>query len=158
VTKEVLQEAAERAWHKSFRGEDESSKYFVVQEAPGSGDRAPLASGVTFVKVGTWLLTLLQASRPYLPGMSPHAFARFLPQAAQRDAWLAHNAWVAIDCQNYDRADDLKYCVLANLAAELLDDNVAGVYFPAKRTMAPHDDQLYRSLKGIAPSGGIGID
>jgi len=90
--------------------------------------------------------------------MDVKTLTRFLPQKTQRDAWLAHKAWVAIDCHNSDQQDESKYCITANLASELLDDNVAAVYFPAKGALAPHDEQLYVSLKGIAGSSRVDIE
>ena len=160
LTKEMIAFAAERAWHRSFQSEDEHSRYFVVQEVSAAAlehqDSFPKA--VTFVKIGPWMLNVLQTPQPYHPEMDVKALARFLPQQTQRDAWLAHKAWIAIDCHNNDQQDESKYCVMANLASELLDDNVSGVYFPAKGALAPHDDQLHISLKGIANSKQIEIE
>jgi hypothetical protein len=158
LTKEVLVLAAERAWHKSFQSEHEHSRYFVVQETSAASEAIGTCESRDICEGGTMAAQLAAGSQALRLTNGSETLARFLPQEAQRDAWLAHKAWVAIDCHNKDPEDEPKYCIMANLAAELLDDNTSGVYFPAKRVLAPYDDRLYLSLKQIATSRKVVID
>jgi hypothetical protein len=57
-----------------------------------------------------------------------------LAQENLRDAWRQHHAWTSIDCMNMSDDVELEYCVVAKLAAELLDDNCIGIYVPQENS------------------------
>jgi len=67
LTKEMIALAAERAWQRSFQNEDEHSRYFVVQEVTSAAleSKDPFPNAVTFVKIGPWMLNVLQSPQPY---------------------------------------------------------------------------------------------
>jgi hypothetical protein len=136
--KDELISAAERAWHRSFSGGD-GSMHFVTQ-----------SGHVTIVKVGAFILNIANSSGPYLD--NPENTAKSLPQESQRKAWSQHRAWTAIDCWNLDADVELQHCVLAKLAAELLDDNCVGIYIPDQSSFVPNGSFLYGELTRIAAS------
>lgn len=144
--KEELQAAAERAWHVKFSTEKDSAN-LVVQKV-----------FVTLVKAGPHILNVLHQNRSYGGDGGPPTNADWLRLEEQKQAWVQHAAWAAVDYMGRNVDLQLAYCVLANLVAELLDGNCTGIYIPGERFLAPNDDQLYIELKrkaGLRESGII---
>jgi hypothetical protein len=140
-----LRAAAERAWRRSFAG-GEGSRHFVVQKS------------TTFVKVGPHVLQLIHSAQPYLAELSEAELKDFLPEADRRQAWKRHTAWVALDYWNQDADDDTKYSVLEKLAAELLDDNCTGVWFPKPSAFLHNHSGAFEYLQELASSASVNLE
>lgn len=149
-TKEELSAAATRAWNRTFE-DSERSRHFVVQQGL-----------VTFVKVGSHFLNILHANTPYFGHVDDGEFENFLPEAERRLAWRAHHAWCAVDHMIKGTDEQTKYCVLAALVAEMVNDNCSGVWIPKFRHFMPNavfkGMLLYPELQRIARSKEIDID
>jgi hypothetical protein len=110
---------------------------------------------VTLMKAGPHLLNFLSTPRPYVVHAGENV--EWLPQLSQRQAWVEHSAWCAVDYMN-DNADlELAYCVLAKLVAEMVDENCTGVYIPRERALIPNGESLYRQLQEMASSCESGV-
>jgi hypothetical protein len=149
-TREKLRLAAEKAWSRSF-DDSEESHHFILQ-----------AKWATLVKVGPHLLNVLQHASPYL-GLNDADLAEFLPEMERSDAWRAHHAWCAVDYMNKNTDEETKYCVLAALVAEMIDENCAGVWFPKTSGFMPNGVEfngllLYPALREIALSKEVRLD
>lgn len=149
-TKEELSTAATRAWNRPFE-DSEQSRHFVVQQGL-----------VTFVKVGPHFLSILHANTPYLEHLDDAELNNFLPEVERRRAWRAHHAWCAIDYMIKDTDENTKYCILAALASEMVNDNCCGVWIPKVRGLIPNaafkGTLLYPELKQISHSKEVDID
>jgi hypothetical protein len=145
-SEEVLRLAAERAWGIRFEG-GEDSPHFVMQ----NGD-------ICVMKAGPFMLTVVSFAKPYLDRDPAKLAAEWLPQPGQRSAWSEHTAWTAINWVAGAEGDtELVYCVLAKLAAELLNANCAGIYWPRERSFHPNDGSTYEDLQKLAGSRDPGI-
>jgi len=140
----VLRLAAERAWGISFAG-GEDCPHFIMQ-----------SGNATVIKAGPYMFHVISSSKPYFE-RDPRKHAESLPQASQRIAWSQHAAWLAIDCINGSPDVELEYCVLAKLAAEMLNANCTGVYVPAQASFIPNEESLYAELQKMAASRDSGI-
>jgi hypothetical protein len=143
---EELQFAAERAWHVSFAGEEDNSKHCVVQSAT-----------ITFAKAGPHALSIFHTPEPYF-GDNSKQNVNWLPHPSQRQAWINHSAWVAVNYLNYGVSVELGYVVLSKLVAEMLDGNCTGVYIPQRGSLIPNDESLYVELQKIASTRESGVN
>jgi hypothetical protein len=107
-TKGEFESAAEKAWGRSFTDRGEKSRHFVTQ-----------SGFVTMIKVGPHVLNILHVNCPYMEEMDEAALQEFLPEKERQEAWRQHRAWVAVDYLNEETDEETKYCVLANLVAEI---------------------------------------
>ena len=142
---EELRLAAERAWHTSFAGEENSSKDCVVQSAT-----------VTLMKAGPHALNFFYYPEPYVE--NPKGSVDWLPHPSQRQAWANHAACVGVDYLNYDVSVELGYAVLSKLVAEMLDGNCTGVYIPQQRSLIPNDESLYLELHKLTSACESGVN
>ena len=137
-----LRAAAEKAWGITFT-EEEHAENIITQSGK-----------LTLLKVGPHLLNFFHYRRPYVD--NPKVNVGWLPKEEQRQAWAEHKACVGVDYLNKDTVIELAYCALAKVAAEMLDDNCAGIYFPGKNVLAPNDGDLYGKLQKMASSEDSG--
>ena len=145
-SEDVLRLAAERVWGIRFeRGEE--CEHFIMQ------------NGNSFVmRARPFMFTILCSSKPYFERDPQKLAAEWLPQPSQRSAWSEHTAWTAINWVNGAEGDtELVYCVLAKLAAELLNENCTGIYWPGERSFQPNDSSTYEDLQKLARSRDPGI-
>ncbi|MGO9096948.1 MAG: hypothetical protein ACLQGV_17210 [Bryobacteraceae bacterium] len=141
---EELRLAAQRAWHMSFAG-GEGSLHCVAQ----SGD-------ATLLKAGPHLLSFFHYPDPYID--NPRDQVDWLPQPSQRQAWIEHTACVGIDYLNSGVDVELGYCVLLQLAAEMLDGNCAAIYIPQESRLLPNLESLCLELRQFASSRHSGVN
>jgi hypothetical protein len=115
MTQGVLEAAASRAYGVPYDGSDEM--HFVVAKAR------------TMVRAGKFVISVLEASEPYLgdPVEVAKGFGRYKELEA---AWSEHRIWAAFDLWNDDVPKKQAYSVLAKLVAELMDARCAGIYLP----------------------------
>ncbi len=140
---EELRLAAERAWRTSFAG-GEGSMHCVAQSGKA-----------TLLKAGPHLLSFFYYPKPYVD--KPKEQIDWLPEEAQRRAWIEHSACVGVDYLNRKVDVELGYCVLSKLVAEILDGNCTGIYIPRESKLVPNDDSLYLELQKIASSRESGV-
>lgn len=142
-TLEDLRFAAERAFGTSFHSGEES-QYFVKEIVL-----------FNITQAGPHTISFLRFSKPY--GDDSGKFGNSLPSANQRQAWTEHKAWFSLDYVKGGKDLELEYAVLADLCAELLDQNCSGVYMPRELSFIPNDSALRNELKRIAASRDLGI-
>jgi hypothetical protein len=140
---EQLRLAAQRAWHTSFAG-GEDSMHCVAQ----SGE-------VTLLKAGPHLLNSFYYPKPYID--NPKEQIDWLPQVSQRRAWVEHSACIEVNYLNHDVNVQLGYCVLSKLVAEILDRNCTAIYIPRESRLIPNDESLYPELQRIASARESGV-
>jgi hypothetical protein len=143
---EELRRTAERAWHVSFAGKEESSMHCVAQSGT-----------TTMMKAGPHLLNFFYYPAPFVENYKENT--AWLRQSSQLEAWIKHSACLGVDYFNHDVSVQLGYCVLAQLVAEMLDGNCTGVYIPRERSLAPNDESLYLELHrlGSACESGVNV-
>ena len=134
-TLDQLRSAGKRAFGTPFNGGKES-QHFVMQ-----------AALLTIMKVGPHTLSFLNYTKPYGANDFPPDFAMAFPEANQREAWTAHNAWTAVDYVKGGTDLTAEYGVLATLCAEIIDTNCSALYDPRKQTLIPNDGLLRQELK-----------
>lgn len=139
-----LRVAAEKAFRRNFES-GKNSRHFIVQEG-----------WVTFIKVGPHVLNLLHKAAPYRE-LDDTDLKEFLPEEERQEAWRAHHAWCAIDYWNQDIDEETKYCVLAALAAEMVDENCSGVWVPKESSFIPNGFFLFSELRKIALSKEVNL-
>jgi hypothetical protein len=140
-----LRVAAEKAWNRSFAGDSPNSMHCVVQ-----------AKAVTMLKAGPHALAFFHHAEPYF-GWEEVQIVDWLSSDAQLAAWKQHNAWVAVDYMNKKVSLELAYCVLAQLVAELIDENCTAVYVPRELSLTPNDSSLQPALLKLASGCDPGI-
>ena len=128
-----LQAAGERSWGKPFDGKADPM-YFVVQKET-----------VTMLKAGTHVVQLLHADQPYL-GDRRQVSDR-LPRKEQKQVWMAHTAWAALDLWDREPSKEEAYAVLARFAAQLTDGNCCAVYLPKDNVLMPNDGAAEEGLR-----------
>jgi hypothetical protein len=136
-----LREAAGIAYGASFAG-GKDSIYFVTK----------VMESLRFMKVGPHLLTFAYSDRPYGKGEFPDDFAASMPHQSQKQAWEAHQAWIAVDYVKGGVDVELEYSILARICSQLIDSNCAGVYVPREQSFMPNDGSLQAALQHIADS------
>lgn len=107
------------------------------------------------MKVGLHLLNFFYYPKPYVD--DPQSNVAWLPHPAQREAWLQHSACVGVDYLNDGETVERAYAVLAQLIAEILDENCAGLYVERERRLIPHDKLLYLELKKLGSACDSGV-
>jgi hypothetical protein len=107
------------------------------------------------MKAGPHVLNFFHYSKPYVD--EPQANAAWLPRTSQQKAWAVHRACVGVDYLNPGTDLELGYCVLAQLVAELIDENCAAVYVPQESSLIPNDESLYLELHKMASVRDPGI-
>jgi hypothetical protein len=140
-----LRLAAERAWHRSFDGDEKESMHCVNQ-----------AGAVTLMKAGPHLLNFFYYPGPYVE--NPKENVDWLPRPSQRQAWLQHSGCLGVDYLNDGVSIELGYCVLSQLIAEMLDGNCTGIYIPRERSLIPNDESLYLELHKLGSARESGIN
>ena len=135
LTLDQLRSAGERAFGTPFSGGKES-QHFVMQ-----------AALFTLMKVGPHALSFLNYTKPYGALDFPPEFAMSFPKANQREAWIAHRAWKAVDYVKGGKDLKVEYGVLATLCAEMIDTNCLALYEPRDQTLIPNDGSLQQGLK-----------
>jgi hypothetical protein len=125
MSNEVLEASASKAYKLPYDGSHEM--YFVT--------RNPL---MTVVKAGPSLITVLEASEPYLG--NPAEVSKGFKDERLRHAWSEHRTWVAFDLQNRDVPKREAYRTLAALVAELLDARCTGIYLPKENQFTIQSD------------------
>jgi hypothetical protein len=108
------------------------------------------------MKAGPHALSVFHNSKPYFDD-DPKENVNWLPHLSQRQAWINHSAWVAVDYLNDGVRVELGYAVLSNLVAEMLDGNCTGVYIPQQRSLIPNDESLYLELHKLASACESGV-
>jgi len=132
-SKSELEAAGEKGWRKPF-GTKAEPMYFVVESCP-----------VTMLKAGTYVLHMQQENQPYLEDVE--VGARQLPQKEQKQAWLEHHAWAALNLwTTEDIPDEEAYGVLARFVLPLGDANCSGVYVPRNGWMFPNNGAAEEAL------------
>jgi hypothetical protein len=139
-TLDQLRLAAERAYGLSFAGGKES-RHCVFQSVL-----------FTLMRVGPHTLSFLNYTKPYGEGQFPNNFLKSIPKASQRQAWVEHAAWTAVDYAKGVVDPELEYAVLAPLCAEMIDANCTGLYVPREQSLFPNDGLLRSELEQIAGS------
>lgn len=139
-----LRLAAEKTWGASFTNGGANSMRRVKQ-----------SGNATLMKAGPHLLNFFQYPRPYID--NPESNVDRLPLDSQRQAWVEHSAYVAVDYLNRNVDLDLAYCILSGLVAEMLDENCTGIYVPRESSLSPNDRSLYSELRRIALSRDSGV-
>ena len=94
-----LRRAAERAWHRSFAGQEDKSTHCVVQ-----------SGSTTVMKAGPHLLNFFYYPAPYIEDHKQTL--NWLPKTSQREAWMQHSACLGVDYLNDCVNIKLGYCVL----------------------------------------------
>jgi hypothetical protein len=107
-------------------------------------------------KVDPNVLNMLHASGSYLE-LDDVALKEFLPDIQRQRAWRHHKARVFLDYWNEDTDEEIKYCVLSALAAEMVDTNRAGGWVPKERSFIPNGIFLYPELRKIALSKNVNL-
>jgi len=109
---EELRRAAERAWHVSFAGKEESSMHCVVQSGT-----------TTMMKAGPHLLNFFYYPAPFVENHKENT--AWLRQASQREAWIKHTACLGVDYFNHDVSVELGYCVLVHNSLQKCSTEIA---------------------------------
>jgi hypothetical protein len=104
------------------------------------------------MRVGPHTLSFLNYTKPYGEGQFPNNFLKSIPKASQRQAWVEHAAWTAVDYAKGVVDPELEYAVLAPLCAEMIDANCTGLYVPREQSLFPNDGLLRSELEQIAGS------
>jgi hypothetical protein len=107
--KAELVAAGESGWGKRFDG-NADPMYFVVQKET-----------VTMLKARAHVVQLLHADQPYL-GDIRKASDR-LPRREQKQAWMAHTAWAALDLWDRKPSRETAHAILARFAVPLAGGN-----------------------------------
>ncbi len=100
-------------------------------------------SALSMVKAGDKVISIIGQPRQYITVSED--LLRELPQAGQKQAWLAHTAWTAVDALSKDPARS-DYVYLAQLALKLSDQNCTGIYVPEHNMMMPNDGTAEQGL------------
>jgi hypothetical protein len=143
-TIEELQNAAQRAWHRSFKSEDKTSQHFVIQNAK-----------FTLLKVGPHIINFFYYPKPYVD--NPAGNVDWLPHPRQREAWIQHHGCFAADYFSEGKSVELAYAVAAQLVLELVDENCTGVYLPRDQALVPNGEPLQEELHRLASRCDTGI-
>jgi hypothetical protein len=128
-----IEAAGERGWGKSFDGKADPM-YFVVQKG-----------SFTMIKAGTQVVNVLHAKGPYLGDRQE--IADQLSNVEQKDAWLAHNAWLSLDLLLSKLKKAEAYATLARFALQLGDANCTAVYLPKENVLMPNDGTAEEGLR-----------
>jgi hypothetical protein len=145
-TQAELVRAAQSAWQRDFSG-GEGSRHFVVQQKP-----------VTLIKAGPHAMQVLHAPQPYLGELTEVDLRTFLPEPDRRDAWRSHRAWASVDYLAKASDTDTKYAVLAELPAEMIDENCTGIWVPEMSAFIPNNRDAYGYLQKLASFGNHDLD
>jgi hypothetical protein len=145
-TQAELTRAAQSAWQRDFSG-GEGSRHFVVQE-----------KFATLIKAGPHALQVLHAPQPYLGELTEVDLRTFLPEPERREAWRSHRAWASVDYLAIARDTNTKYAVLAELVAEMVDENCTGIWVPEMSAFIPNNRDAYGYLQKLASFGNPEID
>jgi hypothetical protein len=140
-----IQLAAERAWHRSFDGDEKESMHCVKQMGTAM-----------LMKAGPHLINFFYYPRPYVE--NPKENIEWLSHPSQRQAWIQHSGCLGVDYMNHGVSVELGYCVLSQLVAEMLDGNCTGIYIPRERSLIPNDDSLYLELRKLGSACESGIN
>jgi len=132
-TQAELQAAGERGWGRRFDGETDPM-YFVVQQAD-----------VTMMKAGTHVVQLLHAAQPYLGDVEE--ISGRLPRQEQKQAWLEHGAWAALDLWDRKPPKAEAYAGLPDSHFSLRMRTVAQSCFRMKMCSCPTTELLRRVCK-----------
>jgi hypothetical protein len=138
-TLERLRELAEKAFGRPFSG-DPTARHSVY------------IRGVLFTlaNVGEHKLSFLFMTKPYVDDSeSARKFEKSLKRADQRQAWTEHKAYMAIDYAKGDADTDSQSVVLAQLCAQLYDENCVALYLPAEGALVPGSNAPSRQLDKI---------
>jgi hypothetical protein len=134
LRKERLREAAEKAFGHSF--------------APGNRDYTVTQSTSTFLKVGDLTVHITQSSTPQVA--HPHEIeTKAGDRHLHHHAWREHKGYLAFDMWGHDHSKHDSYRVLAQITAELLDENVLGIFLPHENDFYPHDGSALDHLKHL---------
>jgi len=144
LTLEQLRLAGERAFGVQF-SEETSARDFVIQKVL-----------FTLMKAGPHTLSFLNYTKPYGAERAAE-FASRMSQPGQRQAWVAHTAWTAIDYVKGGARLDLEYAVLSKLCSEMVDGNCLGVYLPREQMMVPHGEKLLPYLRRVGSAVPLGL-
>lgn len=135
-TSDEIEVAGKRGFGISFDG-NEDPMYFVSQSGK-----------ITFIKAGKHVVHVIHAKTPYLDEPKVEV-ANQLPQPEQKEAWLAHSAWAALDLINLRKeiSKSDAYSTLAKFALHLGDSNCTGIYLPSEQVMMPNDGTAEEGLR-----------
>ena len=97
---------------------------------------------------------MFSVGEPYF-GKKSVEFSNRLQNPIQKELWVRHVAWTAVDYMGGGSDIEEQFSVLANLVADLLDSECLGVYVPSESSLIPNNTELYAELKKIAASRGI---
>jgi len=122
-TEEEIRGAAERAWGLSF------------WSTCGSNRRITVSENTVFLQAGPHLLSFRNQPHPYEE--KPEDHVDWLPSLSQQKAWAEHRACCWINYLTATTDLELAHCVIAKVAAQLLDGNCTGVYFPSEFGLIP---------------------
>jgi len=130
---------------------DEAALRAAVERAYSGKEVVFLGSkgAVTLVKVGVQLLSLIQVPRRYDLEMPEHEILDALDDEAQRNAWRAHRAWMAIDTVGRKIRRKEGYGMLARTALALGDANCCGIYFPRDGGVRANDGSAETALRQL---------
>jgi hypothetical protein len=140
-----IQLAAERAWHRSFDGDEKESTHCVKQ-----------LGTAMLMKAGPHLINFFYFPRPYVE--NPKENIEWLSHPSQRQAWIQHSGCLGVDYMNDGVSVELGYCVLSQLIAEMLDGNCTGIYIPREQSLIPNDNSLYLELHKLGSACESGIN
>jgi len=138
---ELLRTAITRAWGRDVR---KDLNEHIVNRAP-----------ICFVKFDGMVLLLSNAAKPYCPAEYLEQALSEFPEMRQKKIVKEHKAFLAIDLQDprapRKSVKDQCYRRMCRLAAEFVDDNCMGVYFPETGHLRPNDTQVKSALSGDRP-------
>jgi hypothetical protein len=132
-----LRHAGERAFGVPF-SDEKNSQYFVVRSVL-----------FTVIKAGIHTLSFVHFAKSYFEGESAE-FGAQMPQASQREAWMRHCCWEAIDYVRSGQQPEVEYAVIARMCLQLLDSNCVGVYLPRDSVFVPNDGSALEFLQSMA--------
>ena len=138
VTKELLEQAVNRAWPTN--PEEKKENKFVVMKPP-----------IIFVKSNGHLFNIVGQSSPYI--QAPEEFARHFADLRVKGAILDHKAWLSVDyivsSKPVEPNIDRQYAQAAKLAAELVNEDCLGVCLPGENVTVASSPDLADGLRNF---------
>jgi uncharacterized protein YegJ (DUF2314 family) len=141
LSDEALHAAITRAWGRDVR---KDLNEYITRLPP-----------ICFVKFDGMMLLLSNVRKPYCPAEYLAEALKEFPELRQKKVAREHKAFLSIDLQNPKAPEkslkDDCYRRMCRLAAEFVDDNCMGVYFPETGHLRPYDGEMKNALRSGQP-------
>jgi uncharacterized protein YegJ (DUF2314 family) len=138
---EVLHTAITRSWGRDVR---KDLNEHIVNRPP-----------ICFIKFEGAVLMLSNVRKPYCPAEYLEQALSEFPELRQKKVVKEHKAFLSIDLQSPEAprksVKDEWYRRMCRLAAEFVDANCMGVYFPETRHLRPYDGEVKNALRSQRP-------